>query len=143
MKLGIAGDHAGFGLKEHLLNYLESKGHKMVDFGPSSEERCDYPDFAHPLSQAVESGQVDLGLLMCGSGNGINMTANKHQAVRSALCWIPEIAALARQHNDANICALPARYLSFDEAEAIVDSFLSEEFEGGRHANRVNKIPLS
>ena len=142
MKLGIAGDHAGYDLKQQLLEYLEDLGHELVDFGPNSDERCDYPDFAHPLSEAVESGQVDLGLLMCGSGNGINMTANKHQGIRSALCWIPEIAALARQHNNANVCALPARYLSVDEAKAIVDSFLSEKFEGGRHENRVNKIPL-
>ncbi|MCB0473916.1 MAG: ribose 5-phosphate isomerase B [Flavobacteriales bacterium] len=142
MKIAVGSDHAGFDLKVEILEFLRQKGVEVVDFGPSSAERCDYPDFAHPVANAVESGKVDFGLLMCGSGNGINMAANKHQGIRSALCWEEEIAALARQHNDANICALPARYLSVEKSKAIVQSFISEKFEGGRHQQRINKIPV-
>ncbi len=140
MKIGIASDHAGFELKEKLSEYLENKGFELSDYGTNSEESCDYPDFAHPLANAVESGKAELGLIMCGSGNGINMSANKHQGIRSALAWIPEIASLARQHNDANVLALPARYISEEEAIEILEAFLSAEFEGGRHQRRVNKI---
>ena len=141
MKLAIGGDHAGFDLKGQVKEYVISLGHQVIDFGPSSDERCDYPDFAHPVANAVENSEVDLGLLMCGSGNGINMAANKHQGIRSALCWIPEIAEMARRHNDANICAMPARYISFDEAKRIIDAYLNAEFEGGRHTARIEKIP--
>ena len=141
MKIGLGSDHAGFELKEKLAEYIETLGHTITDFGPNSDDRCDYPDFAHPVASAIENKTVDLGVIMCGSGNGINMAANKHQGIRSALCWLPEIASLARQHNDANICALPARYLTFEEAKDIVESFLSAEFEGGRHQQRIDKIP--
>lgn len=140
MKIGIASDHAGFELKQKLSKYLENKGFDLSDYGTNSEESCDYPDFAHPLASAVESGKEELGLIMCGSGNGINMSANKHQGIRSALAWIPEIASLARQHNDANVLALPARYISEKEAIEILEAFLNTEFEGGRHQRRVNKI---
>lgn len=140
MKIAIGCDHAAFQLKEKLKPYLLSKGYEIKDFGCFSEERADYPDFAHPVADAVEKGEFDLGLLMCGSGNGINMTANKHQAIRSALCWNAEIAELARQHNDANILTLPARYISEEEAKKCVDVFFTTAFEGGRHADRVKKI---
>lgn len=142
MKIGIASDHAGYELKEFLKNHLQSKGYDLTDYGPSSDESCDYPDFAHPLATSVENKENDLGIIMCGSGNGINMTANKHQGVRSALAWLPEIASLARMHNNANVLALPARYLSLEEALAIVDAYLDAEFEGGRHERRVDKIAL-
>jgi len=142
MKIGLASDHAGVELKEELINYLKSKGIKISDFGPNSSDSCDYPDFAHPAASAVENNEVNLGIIMCGSGNGINMSANKHQAVRSALAWTPEIASLARQHNDANVLALPARYISTEEAKKIIDAFLEARFEGGRHQRRVDKIAL-
>jgi ribose 5-phosphate isomerase B len=141
MKIAVGSDHAGYDLKVNVIEYLQEKGHEVEDFGPYSDDRADYPDFAHPVANSVESKESDLGILMCGSGNGINMTANKHAGIRSALCWIPEIAALARQHNNANVLAMPARYLSNGEAMAIVDAFLSNQFEGGRHEGRVNKIP--
>jgi ribose 5-phosphate isomerase B len=140
MKIAIGADHAGFSLKEKLKKYLQEQGHEVKDFGPSSEQSVDYPDYAHPVANAVEKKEVDLGLLMCGSGNGINMTANKHQGIRSALCWTAEIAKLARQHNDANILTLPARFIEEAEAKKCVDVFLSTPFEGGRHEGRVNKI---
>lgn len=140
MKIGLASDHAGYALKELLKVQFESKGHTIDDFGTHSEESTDYPDYAHTAAKAIEQGSVDLAFTICGSGNGINMTANKHQGVRSALCWIPEIAALARQHNNANVCALPSRFISTKEALAIADAFLNASFEGGRHARRVGKI---
>lgn len=136
----IGADHAGFSLKGKLISYLESKGYEVKDFGCYSEDSIDYPDFGHPVAEMVESTQGMLGILICGSGNGINMTANKHQGIRSALCWKKELAQLARQHNDANILALPARFVSENEALEMVDAFLTTEFEGGRHQNRVNKI---
>ena len=142
MKLAIASDHAGFTLKEHIKEYLNKKGYEIKDFGSYSDESSDYPDFAHPFASAIEKGEFDLGISMCGSGNGINITANKHSGIRSALCWEVEIAALARQHNDANVCALPARFISDEEAEKIVDSFLNTKFEGGRHQRRIDKIPI-
>lgn len=140
MKIAIGSDHAGFELKEKIKAYLQKKGFEIKDFGAYSAERADYPDFAHPVAQAVEDKQYEMGVLICGSGNGVNMTANRHHGVRSALCWNPEIAALARQHNDANIIALPARFITEQEAEKCVDVFFSTAFEGGRHANRVQKI---
>jgi ribose 5-phosphate isomerase B len=140
MKIAIGCDHAAFHLKEKIKVYLQSKGHEIKDFGCYSEERADYPDFAHPVANAVESKEFDAGLLMCGSGNGINMTANKHKGIRSALCWNAEIAELARLHNDANILTLPARYISEEEAKKCVDIFYTTAFEGGRHTDRVKKI---
>lgn len=140
MKLAIGCDHAGFELKEKLKEYLSAKGFEMTDKGTYSLESVDYPDFAHAVSIAVTEKHVDLGILICGSGNGISMAANKHAGIRAALCWKAEIASLARQHNDANILSLPARFISWEEAKEITDTFLSTNFEGGRHANRVNKI---
>lgn len=136
----IASDHAGFILKGKLIDYLEGKGYKVNDLGAFSEESVDYPDYGHPLAKEVETGKAHLGISLCGSGNGINMTVNKHQGIRSALCWNKEISRLARLHNDANICALPARFINFDEAISILDAFLDTEFEGGRHIPRINKI---
>jgi ribose 5-phosphate isomerase B len=140
-KLGMACDHAGFQMKELVKEYLQSIGYEVVDFGTHSEASVDYADFAHPLASAVENGELDFGVAMCGSGNGINMTLNHHKGIRSALCWNAEIAALAKQHNNANICTLPARFVTFEEAKAIVDAYLNAEFEGGRHEGRINKIP--
>ncbi len=142
MKIALSSDHAGYELKLQLIEYLKEKGHEIKDFGCYSSESSDYPDYAHPMAEAVEKGEFDYGISLCGSGNGINMTANKHQGIRSALCWIPEIAELARRHNDANVCALPARFISLYLAKEIVDIFLSTEFDGGRHLRRINKIPL-
>lgn len=136
----IGADHAGFKLKEIIKPYLEEKGFIMKDFGCFSEESIDYPDFAHPVANMVEENEGMLGILICGSGNGINMTANKHKGIRSALCWRKEIAELARLHNNANIITLPARFITEEEAKEMVDIFLTTEFEGGRHQIRVNKI---
>lgn len=140
MKLAIGCDHAGFELKETLKKYLVDKGFELVDKGTYSLDSVDYPDFAHAVSIAIEKGEVELGILICGSGNGISMAANKHAGIRAALCWKSEIASLARLHNNANILSLPARFISAEEAKVIADTFLSTDFEGGRHANRVNKI---
>jgi len=142
MKIAVASDHAGFERKQAVLKFLQEQGFEYKDFGAFSAESSDYPDFAHPLAIAVSNGEFDEGITLCGSGNGINMTANKHQGIRSAICWMPEIAQLARLHNDANICALPARYITDDEAIEIVKLFLATEFEGGRHLKRINKIPV-
>ena len=142
LKLAIAADHAGFELKQFLAVHLQEKGIILKDFGTYGPDSVDYADFAHPLAEAVESGEFDAGISICGSGNGINMTVNKHAGIRSALCWNEEIARLARFHNDANICALPARFISREEAVKIVDVFLNTGFEGGRHIQRINKIPL-
>ncbi len=139
--VGMACDHAGFELKEYIKGILEGKGYSVKDFGTHSSESMDYPDTAHPLAQAVEAGDVDFGVAMCGSGNGITMTLNKHQGVRAALCWDPEIASLAKRHNNANILSMPARFISKDEAVAILEAYLSAEFEGGRHQRRIDKIP--
>jgi ribose 5-phosphate isomerase B len=136
----IGADHAGFNLKGKIIEFLESKGYQVEDFGCFSEESIDYPDFAHPVAELIEQNTGMLGILICGSGNGINMTANKHKGIRSALCWNTEIAALARQHNDANIMALPARFISEQEALEIVETFLGTAFEGGRHQRRIDKI---
>src|SRR6478609_9768292 len=132
--IAIGADHAGFELKEQLRKLLEKKGYSIKDFGTYSSESADYADFAHPVSLAVEKKEFDLGLLVCGSANGVAMTANKHQGIRAAICWTEELAALARQHNDANILCLPARFISEQLAEKIVDKFLNSTFEGGRHA---------
>lgn len=142
IKLAIASDHAGYEFKEKLKEYLGSKNYTLKDFGTYSTESVDYPDFAHPLAIAVEKGEYLFGITLCGSGNGISMTANKHQGIRSALCWNKEISELARLHNDANVCSIPARFVSFDEAKEIVDAFLNTSFEGGRHLKRVEKIPV-
>jgi ribose 5-phosphate isomerase B len=136
----IGADHAGFTLKETIIKHLESKGYDVKDFGCFSEVSIDYPDYAHPVAEMVENNSGTIGILICGSGNGINMTANKHQGIRSALCWKKEIAELARQHNNANIITLPARFITEEEAIEMVDVFLSTEFEGGRHQNRIDKI---
>lgn len=143
MKIGIACDHAGYETKVELIKYLEEKGHEVVNFGANSAESMDYPDTAHPLATAIENSELKLGVSICGSGNGINMTANKHQGIRAALCWNVEISKLAREHNNANICSLPARFISVDLAKQIVDAFLTTDFEGGRHQLRLNKMPLS
>ena len=140
MKIAIGSDHAGYDLKEELKATLSAQGHDVEDFGTGSDQSVDYPDYGHPVADAVEKGVVEIGIVICGSGNGINMTVNKHEGIRSALCWLPEIAALARQHNNANILALPARYLSVNEAKEILSAFLENEFEGGRHQRRVEKI---
>lgn len=139
-KIAIGSDHAGFELKEHLRTWLEEQGYNYQDFGAFSKDSADYPDFAHPVALAVESKEFDLGLLICGSANGVAITANKHQGIRAAICWTEEIASLARQHNDANIACLPARFISVDLAEEITAKFIKTEFEGGRHATRVGKI---
>jgi ribose 5-phosphate isomerase B len=139
-KIAIGSDHAGFELKEVLISYLKTKNVEVVDKGCYSLERADYPDAAHAVATAVANNDVNFGILMCGSGNGINMSANKHKGIRAALCWNSEISALARQHNDANILTLPARYISIEEAKKCVDAFLAELFEGGRHADRIKKI---
>ncbi|RLD62912.1 MAG: ribose 5-phosphate isomerase B [Bacteroidetes bacterium] len=141
-KIAMACDHAGYSKKEMIKDYLEKQGYEVKDFGTYSEESVDYPDFAHPMADAVESKNFDLGISLCGSGNGINMTANKHQGIRSALCWNVEISELARKHNDANVCAVPARFVSDDLAIEIIKAFLSTEFEGGRHERRIKKIPV-
>lgn len=136
----IGADHAGFELKAKVIEYLTENGYEVKDHGCYSEDSIDYPDFGHPVAKMVEGNEGMLGIVICGSGNGINMTANKHQGIRSALCWKPEIAQLAREHNNANILALPARFVSQEEALEMVKVFLNTEFEGGRHERRVNKI---
>lgn len=140
MKVSIGNDHAGTGYKFAVLDYLKSKNIEFINHGSDSEESVDYADFVHPVAQDVEEKKVDFGIIICGSGNGANMTANKHQAVRSALCWTREIAALAREHNDANILSIPARYTSKEQAVEMVETFLETSFAGGRHSRRVEKI---
>ena len=138
--IGIAADHAGFELEEQLKNFLLQKKLSVQDFGTNGPASVDYPDYAHPLAEAVETHQVCFGILICGSANGVAITANKHQGIRAAICWQEEIAQLARQHNDANIICLPARFINDNAAERMVELFMSTPFEGGRHQNRVNKI---
>ncbi|MCE3227403.1 MAG: rpiB [Bacteroidetes bacterium] len=140
--IAIGSDHAGFELKEEIIKYLKSKDVRVSDKGCYSAERADYPDYGHAVAMAVLNMEVEIGILMCGSGNGINMSANKHKGIRAALCWNSEIAAMARQHNDANILTLPARYMSKEEAFKCVDTFLTEKFEGGRHQQRIEKIDI-
>ena len=139
-KIAIGGDHAGYEYKQLLVEKLKKEGVSVEDFGPFSPESVDYPDFVHPVATAVESGKSEFGILICGSGNGVAITANKHQGIRAAVCWGEELATLARQHNDANVLCLPARFIDFPLAEKIVDTFFSAHFEGGRHARRVAKI---
>lgn len=141
-KVGIASDHAGYEMKEFVVGYLQAKGFEVYDFGTHSPESVDYADYGHPLAEAVEQGEVDCGVGLCGSGEGISMTLNKHQGIRAGLCWLPEIAHLIRQHNNANVIVLPARFITNDEAVAILDEYFSTEFEGGRHEARVAKIPV-
>ncbi len=142
-KIGIASDHAGYQMKEFLVGYLDSLGFDVYDFGTDSEESVDYPDYAHPLAEAIEKGELPRGIGLCGSGEGIAMTLNKHQGIRAALCWTPEIAELSRRHNDVNVVALPARFIDNVTAAAIVDQFLNTPFEGGRHERRIKKIPVA
>ena len=142
MKVAFASDHAGYELKQFLIALMSERGYETVDFGTHSTESCDYPDYAHPAALAVESEECGFGIAMCGTGNGIAMTLNKHQGIRAALCWMPEIASLAKQHNNANILVLPARFVSKEEAVAILDAYLDSEFEGGRHERRIEKIPV-
>ena len=143
MKISIGNDHAGTGYKAAISEYLKSQNVEVINHGTDSEESVDYPDFVHPVAQDVEDKKVDFGIIICGSGNGANMTANKHQAVRSALCWNKEIVALAREHNDANVLSIPARYTSKEQAVEMVKVFLETEFAGGRHSRRVEKIACS
>lgn len=140
--IGICADHAGFELKEFVRSWLQAKGWEYKDFGAYSATSCDYPDFAHPLALAIEAGECAPGIAICGSGNGINMTLNKHQGVRAALCWTAEIAHLARQHNDANVLVMPGRFISTAEAEMILTEFFHTAFDGGRHQTRIDKIPV-
>ncbi len=141
-KIAIVGDHAGFFLKEKLLAYLIKEKYDVKDFGSFSAEPVDYPDYGHPMANSVSSGEYDLGISICGTGNGINMVANRHPGIRSALCWNEEISRLARAHNDANVCAIPGRFVNEAEAYLIVRTFLETPFDGGRHKRRIDKISL-
>ena len=140
MNISIGNDHAGTKYKLELLSYLTQKGHTIINHGTDDENSMDYPDTIHPVADDVSNQKADIGIIICGSGNGANMTANKHKNIRSALCWNSQITTLARQHNNANILSLPARFISLDEAKEIVDLFLTTSFEGGRHQRRVEKI---
>jgi ribose 5-phosphate isomerase B len=140
--LAIASDHAGYQMKLSIIKHLEEIGYEVIDFGTDSTEAVNYPDFGHPLAEAIESGKFKIGISLCGSGNGINMVTNKHQGIRGALCWNREISRMARSHNDANICSIPARYINLDTAVEIVDAFLETDYEGGRHDIRINNIPI-
>ena len=140
--VGLACDHAGYEMKQVVMQELDARGIAYKDFGTYSTDSCDYPDFAHPLALAVEAGECYPGIAICGSGNGINMTLNKHQGIRAALCWTPEIASLARQHNDANVLVMPGRFISADLCRQMVEIFLNTPFEGGRHQRRIDKIPV-
>ena len=141
MKLAIAGDHAGFHYKERLKSHLEGLGHEVIDYGPPSDASADYPDHVHPAAEAVEQGQAQYGILICGSGQGVTITANKHPGIRAALCWSTDLAVATRQHNDSNVVCLAARFIAYELCEHIVDVFLTTDFEGGRHQRRVDKIP--
>lgn len=140
--VALCSDHAGFEMKQAVIGYLKQQGIAYKDFGTYSTDSCDYPDFAHPCAEAVESGACYPGIAICGSGEGISMTLNKHQGIRAALCWLPEIAALSRQHNDANVLSMPGRFITAEQALEIVKTFLSTSFEGGRHQRRIDKIPV-
>jgi ribose 5-phosphate isomerase B len=140
MKLAIGGDHAGFEYKKQLVEFLKKEGHEVKDFGPDTDASVDYPDHVHPLAEAVEKGESELGILICGSANGVAMTANKHQGIRAGIAWEDELAALTRQHNNANVLCIPARFIDYDKTLSIVKTFLATEFEGGRHERRVDKI---
>lgn len=140
--LAIAADHAGYEMKVSIVKYLEEKGYSVLDLGTNSTESVNYPDFGHPLAEIIESGKADMGISLCGSGNGINMVTNKHQGIRAALCWNKEISTLARAHNDANICSIPARFVDMKTVREIIDAFLTTEYEGGRHDIRISHIPI-
>jgi len=140
--IGLASDHAGFALKQHVKEYLDGKGITYHDYGTYSEESCDYPDYAHALAEGIEAGECEKGIAICGSGEGISMTLNKHQNIRAALCWMPEIAHLARLHNNANVLVMPGRFITNEEADAIMDEYFQTPFEGGRHERRVAKIAI-
>lgn len=140
MKISIGGDHAGFEYKQRLIDHFKSNNIEVKDFGPYTTDSVDYPDFVHPVADSVEKKEFNLGILICGSGNGVAMTANKHQGIRAALCWNKELAALAKQHNNANILCIPARFVSYETAFDMTETFLHTEFEGGRHERRVEKI---
>jgi ribose 5-phosphate isomerase B len=142
MKISIGNDHAGTDYKFAIIKHLKEKGIEVINYGTDTNDSVDYPDFIHPVAEDVETKKVDFGIIICGSGNGASMTANKHQGVRAALCWTKEIVALARQHNDANILSIPARFTALPQAIEMVDTFLNTPFEGGRHQKRVEKIPL-
>ena len=142
--IGLASDHAGFALKQHVKEYLDGKGITYHDYGTYSEESCDYPDYAHALAKGIEAGECEKGIAICGSGEGISITLNKHQHIRAALCWLPEIAHLSRQHNDANVLVMPGRFITNEEADAIMDEYFQTPFEGGgRHERRVAKMAIS
>ncbi|MCL4108622.1 UNVERIFIED_CONTAM: hypothetical protein GTU68_006940 [Idotea baltica] len=141
MKIAIGCDHAGFPYKDALIKTIEKAGHKVLDFGTNSLESVDYPDFVHPVATAVEERKARFGVLICGSGNGVAITANKHQKIRAAICWTPELGQLARQHNNANVVCIPARFISKKKAQEIIEKFIETSFEAGRHARRVRKIP--
>lgn len=143
MTIAVGNDHAGTEYKFEIVKLLEELGHKVINFGTNTNDSMDYPDAIHPAAEAVETGQAEIGIILCGSGNGAQMTANKHQGVRAALCWNNELVALTRQHNNANVLTIPARFVSLQQALGFVKIFLSTEFEGGRHANRVDKIPTN
>ena len=140
MNIGIGADHAGYELKKTIIGFLKKQGHQIEDFGCYSEESIDYPDYAHPVCESIEKGRNEFGVLICGSGNGISMAANKHSSIRAALSWKPKIAELGRLHNDANIVSIPARFISEETALKIVETFFNTDFEGGRHQTRVDKI---
>ena len=140
MIIAVGNDHAGTEYKFEIVKFLEELGHKVINFGTNTNDSMDYPDTIHPTAEAVETGQAEIGIILCGSGNGAQMTANKHEGVRAALCWNNELVELTRKHNDANVLTIPARFVSLQQALGFVKIFLSTEFEGGRHANRVNKI---
>ncbi|MGH2622500.1 MAG: ribose 5-phosphate isomerase B [Sphingobacterium sp.] len=142
-KIAIGSDHAGFEYKTELIAFLQELGYTVQDFGPTTADSVDYPDYAHPVASSIENKENELGILICGSANGVAISANKHQGVRAAICWLEEISALARQHNDANIVCIPARFIDLELAKRIVKTFMTTDFEGGRHANRVNKIACS
>lgn len=141
MTFSIGNDHAGVAYKNAIIDFLQSKGHNVLNHGTDAPESVDYPDFIHPVAEDVSEGKVDLGIIICGSGNGAAMTANKHQKVRAALCWTKEIVALAREHNNANILSLPARFISIPQALAMVETYINTDFEGGRHQGRIDKMP--
>jgi ribose 5-phosphate isomerase B len=143
MTISIGNDHAGTEYKQAILKHLEAKGYTVNNYGTNANDSVDYPDYVHPVATDVENGSVDFGILICGSANGVAMTANKHQKVRAGICWTKEITELTRQHNNANICCIPARFTALQQAIQIVDTFLNTQFEGGRHQNRVDKIPVS
>ena len=140
LPIAIGSDHAGFAYKEALIQWLTDSGYQVKDWGAYTTDSVDYPDFAHPVSSMVENGEAAFGILLCGSANGVAMTANKHSGIRAGLCWLNEVASLVRQHNDANILCIPARFVSLQDAKEMVTTFINTPFEGGRHANRVNKI---